>query len=184
MSLNWKTISAYMMTSTSILGAAVATPAFVGAVTGTITWREAALPLLGAVISLLIPQRLSPPADAKTLLVAVDKTANVLATAAEASPNATVREVASVVPEITQELESAFAAWQAANDRLATAKVVASAQAAKINTSLAKTAPLSMPTGPEMAAKLASARLAPAPAPTEADLALMNASAPAYTPAS
>jgi hypothetical protein len=171
MSLTWKTISSYLMTSTSILGVAVGTPAFIAAATGTITWRDAALPLLGSVISLVIPQRMSPPADAAHVLVAVDTTAGAIAKVEAASPNPTVRGIAAMVPAITQELESAFADYQAAASRLNTAKVAASSQAASLTASLSKATiiPATIPTITQV--------------PTEADKALLGPHTTAYTPA-
>jgi hypothetical protein len=139
MALSWQKVSAYLMTSTSILGAAVATPTFIGAITHTITWREAALPLLGAVISMVIPQKLSPPASGAVVIASVGATVDAIATAAAASPNATVREVAAVAPEIVEELEHAYSAYVSANARLDSAKAAAGAQASKLTATIAKT---------------------------------------------
>lgn len=64
----FKRVCTYMTDATSIIGAAVAAPAFAAAVSGHITWAQAAIPLLGAAIAIGIPERkTTPPSAAETV---------------------------------------------------------------------------------------------------------------------
>lgn len=57
----WSSFSSWMTKSTSIMGAAVATPAFAGLMTGQLSWQQAFMPLLGAAVAVAIPQTSAPP---------------------------------------------------------------------------------------------------------------------------
>lgn len=57
----WSSFSSWMTKSTSIMGAAVATPAFAGLMTGQLSWQQALLPLIGAAVAVAIPQTSAPP---------------------------------------------------------------------------------------------------------------------------
>lgn len=47
----------WMTTASSAIGVAVATPAVAGALSGAVSWRQAALPLIGAAVAVFIPER-------------------------------------------------------------------------------------------------------------------------------
>jgi hypothetical protein len=51
------TFKSWMTTSSSILGVAVAGATGTAATTGALSWRDAIVPLVGSVISILLPQR-------------------------------------------------------------------------------------------------------------------------------
>jgi hypothetical protein len=151
MSSTWDKVSSYLMTATSIFGTALTIPAVGGALTGVISWREAALPIAGGLIAILMNEKTAPSADGATVLKSVDGLANLVGRDMTGSSNVLVRDAGTIVPVVTDELEHAFANFQVAHARLVAAKNDAQAQAAKLNASLAKTvpAPLVVSVGPK-----------------------------------
>jgi hypothetical protein len=133
------TLKAWMQTSSSILGAAVATPAFAAALTGQITWDHAAFPLAGAVVAILLPE--APNAVAQAQPVVTDITAIIKdilplvgVVAPKVVPNVAQDEAVltgsapAVSTDITQVLLARWAEFQRAQDAYAEAQVAATAQ--------------------------------------------------------
>lgn len=54
-------LARWMTTSSSIIGAAIGTPAVAGALAGAVSWQQAILPLIGAAIAIALPQQTGVP---------------------------------------------------------------------------------------------------------------------------
>lgn len=131
-------LTRYLQTSTSILGAAIATPAFGAAVSGQITWRDAALPLIGATVLLLAPQKASPPAAGVPVHAPVpasplpqfEALVTQIGTIAAATKTPIGAEISAVLPSVADALEAAWKDYEEVTGRLAALKAQAADQAA------------------------------------------------------
>lgn len=125
--------AAYLTTSTSIAGIAVAVPTLTGALLGLISWHDATLPLIGAAVSILLPQTAAQPAPGAAVLKPVPV---VLPDQAHAAVVAAVQQVSQQVAQIAARSHNPSLAFMSM-----AAPAIAEAVAQRINAGLAPAPP-------------------------------------------